>query len=105
MRRAAFAIFMTGLLAGTLVVGPSAFGEVGHNLPTKRLEGAYKFALQDRRFDPKGCYAPPSALAKLLTKATGHKVGVARNTGGLPTLNRVYVLRAGTSCDRLRMAL
>src|SRR5919204_402248 len=105
MRRATFAIFMTGLLASTLVVGPSALGEVGHNLPTKRLEGAYKFALQDRRFDPKGCYAPPKELAPILADATHLKVGISPGPGRLRVLNRVYVLKSGTNCNRLRMAL
>jgi hypothetical protein len=105
MRRAALLLFLSSLLAGTLVVGPSAFGAVGHNLPTKRLEGAYKFALQDRRFDPRGCYASPNELAPILTEATGLKVGVARGTGGVGVLNRVYVLKSGTNCNRLRMAL
>src|ERR671935_2712812 len=105
MRRATFAIFMTGLLASTLVVGPSALGEVGHNLPTKRLEGAYKFALQDRRFDPKGCYAPPKELAPILADATHLKVGISPGPGSLRVLNRVYVLNKGTNCNRLRMAL
>jgi hypothetical protein len=106
MRRAASVVFLSSVLAGTLVIGPSAFGQgPGHNLPTKRLEGAYKFALQDRRFDPAGCYAPPRELAPILAKATGLKIGVARGPGRLGVLNRVYVLRSGTNCNRLRMAL
>jgi hypothetical protein len=105
MRRAALLLLLSSLLAGTLVVGPSAFGAVGHNLPTKRLEGAYKFALQDRRFDPAGCYAPPKELAPILTEATGLKVGVSPGPSSLRVLNRVYVLKSGTNCNRLRMAL
>jgi hypothetical protein len=106
MRRAAILSFLSFLLAGTLVLGPSAFAQgPGHNLPTKRLEGAYKFALQDRRFDPAGCYARPAELAGILQKATGRNVGVTKGTKGLRTLNQVYVLKSGTSCDRLRMAL
>jgi hypothetical protein len=106
MRRAASVVFLSSVLAGTLVIGPSAFGQgPGHNLPTKRLEGAYKFALQDRRFDPAGCYAPPRELAPILAKATGLKIGVARGPGRLGVLNRVYVLKKGTTCNRLRMAL
>jgi hypothetical protein len=106
MRRAAilislFAVLVTGLLlsTGAIAEGP------GHNLATKRLEGAYKFALQDRRFDPAGCYASPKELAPILTDATGRTVGVSRGPGGLAVLNRVYVLKSGTNCNRLRMAL
>jgi hypothetical protein len=106
MRRAAilislFAVLVTGLLlsTGAIAEGP------GHNLATKRLEGAYKFALQDRRFDPAGCYASPKELAPILTDATGRTVGVSRGPGSLAVLNRVYVLKSGTNCNRLRMAL
>jgi hypothetical protein len=106
MRRSAFALCLISLLAGALVFSASALGAgPGHNLPTKRLEGAYKFALQDRRFDPAGCYAAPAELAKVLQQATGRTVGVARGTKRLRTLNQVYVLKSGTTCDRLRMGL
>jgi hypothetical protein len=105
MRRAQL-ISLTALVACPLLFSASASGAgPGHNLPTKRLEGAYKFALQDRRFDPAGCYAPPKELAPILTQATGLKVGVSRGPNGLGVVNRVYVLKSGTNCNRLRMAL
>ena len=94
-------MLVTGLLGST-----GAFAaKPGFNLATQRLEGAYKFALQDRRFDPAGCYAPPAELAGILTSATGRTVGVARGPNGLGHLNQVYVLKSGTNCNRLRMAL
>ncbi|HEY7267177.1 MAG TPA: hypothetical protein VH501_05750 [Solirubrobacterales bacterium] len=106
MRRAATLITLTAVLVTGLVMSTGASAkEPGFNLPTKRLEGAYKFALQDRRFDPAGCYAPPGELAGILTRATGHKVGVAKGTGKLRVRNRVYVIKKGTNCNRLRMAL
>jgi hypothetical protein len=106
MRRALILTSLVGVLVTALLMSSSASAKApGFNLPTQRLEGAYKFALQDRRFDPAGCYAPPSELAGILTKATGHTVGVARGTGGLRVRNRAYVLKSGTTCDRLRMAL
>jgi hypothetical protein len=106
MRRAATLLFLSAVLTGTLVIAPSATAAgPGHNLPTKRLEGAYKFALQDRRFDPAGCYAPPNELAPILTRATGLQVGVARGPGRLGVLNRAYVLKSGSTCNRLRMGL
>jgi hypothetical protein len=99
-------LFLTALAAGLLVCGSTAFAiKAGFNLPTQRLEGAYKFALQARRFAPDGCYPSPNPLAKLLQQKTGHKVGVAQNTNGLGHLNQVYVVRSGTNCDQLRMAL
>ena len=106
MRRALFLISLVAVLPTGLGLSSTAAAEgPGHNLATKRLEGAYKFALQDRRFDPQGCYAPPGELAKILTDATGRKVGVARNTKRLRTLNQVYVLKDGSNCNQLRMAL
>src|SRR4051812_8208307 len=106
MRRVAVSISLAVVLVTGLLLSPGALAAgPGFNLATQRLEGAYKFALQDRRFDPAGCYAPPPELAQILTKATGRTVGVARGTGSLRQLNRVYVLRSGTNCNRLRMAL
>jgi hypothetical protein len=105
MRRTVL-LSLTALLACLFVFSASASGAgPGHNLPTKRLEGAYKFALQDRRFDPAGCYAPPKEMAPILTEATGLKVGVSRGPGSLAVVNRVYVLKSGTNCNRVRMAL
>ncbi|HEY7121107.1 MAG TPA: hypothetical protein VH329_00985 [Solirubrobacterales bacterium] len=106
MRRAAILISLIAALVTGLLLSTSALGEgPGHNLATKRLEGAYKFALQDRRFDPQGCYASPKELAPILTDATGRTVGVSRGPSHLGVLNRVYVLKQGTNCNRLRMAL
>jgi hypothetical protein len=106
MRRAAFTISLISLLVAILVVTASALAaKAGFNLPTKRLEAAYKIALRERRFSEDGCYPPAPALAKALQKGTGHKAGVARGTGALHNLNEVYVLRQGASCDHLRMAL
>jgi hypothetical protein len=106
MRRAVILIPLVAVLATALFATGIASGKrAGFNLPTKRLEGAYKFALQDRRFDPQGCYAPPKELAPILTQATGHEVGVAKGTGNLRVRNRVYVIKKGTNCNRLRMAL
>jgi hypothetical protein len=106
MRRIAITASLTAALAVGLVASSTAgAARPGFNLATQRLEGAYKFALQDRRFDPQGCYAPPKELAGILTSATGRTVGVSRGTGGLRVVNRVYVLRSGSNCNRLRMAL
>jgi hypothetical protein len=104
MRRA---VFVTALFVGLLALTGSASAGIkpGFNFATRHLEGAYKFALQARRFDPQGCYPAPPALAKLLSQKTHDKVGVAGNTGGLRNFQEVYVLRSGTNCNQLRMAL
>jgi hypothetical protein len=106
MRRTVFSITLVFVLATALVVTANSFGaRAGFNLPTKRLEAAYKIALHERRFNPDGCYPAPPQLARAIHEGTKRKVGVAANTKHLGTLNQVYVVRQGTSCEQLRMAL
>ena len=105
MKRTVLTAILSTLLAG-LVIAPSAFGiKAGFNLATQRLEAAYKVALFERRFDPAGCYPAPTDLAADIQRSSGRKVGVARSTGSLRNVNQVYVLRQGTTCEHLRMAL
>ena len=105
MRRIALLAIAISLLAG-LAAAPSAFGiKAGFNLATERLEAAYKVALFERRFDPQGCYPAPAELAKDIQASSKRKVGVARNTRRLGNVNQVYVLKQGTTCEHLRMAL
>ena len=106
MRRTIVLVSLISVLAGMLLITSSAFGiKAGHNLPTDRLEAAYKIALFERRFSKDGCYPRPRALAKAIHKGTHRKVGVALNTRQLANLNEVYVLRQGASCGHVRMAL
>jgi hypothetical protein len=105
MRRTALLLVLAALLAGLLVSSASAIKSGGFSKPTTRLESAYKIALFERRFSDDGCYPPPAELAKAIHKATNHKTGVAPNTGHLGHLYQVYVLRQGTNCNQLRMAL
>jgi hypothetical protein len=105
MKRIAFLSVLLALLAGALAA-PSAFGiKAGFNLATQRLEAAYKVALFERRFNPDGCYPAPSKLARAIHQSSHRKVGVTPNTKHLATANQVYVLRQGTNCEHLRMAL
>jgi hypothetical protein len=106
MRRTALVLSLASLLAaGLLVTSASAFKSGGFSLPTNRLESAYKIALFERRFSDDGCYPPPNQLAKAIHEKTDRQVGVAPNTKHLKHRNQVYVLRQGTSCEALRMAL
>jgi hypothetical protein len=105
MKRTALLAILIGLLAG-LVIAPSAFAiKAGFNVATKRLEAAYKIALFERRFSTDGCYPAPPQLAQAIHQSTHRKVGVAPNTKRLANLNEVYVLKQGTTCEHLRMAL
>jgi hypothetical protein len=107
MKRFALLISVVAVVAGLLATAaPSAFGiTAGFNIATKRLEASYKIALFERRFSPDGCYPAPPALAQAIHEATNRKVGVAPNTKRLANVNQVYVLRQGTNCEHLRMAL
>jgi hypothetical protein len=106
MKRIAILISLTAVVAGLLVSAPSAFGiTAGFNVATKRLEAAYKIALFERRFNPQGCYPAPPQLARAIHRSTHRQVGVARNTKALANTNQVYVLKQGTNCEHLRMAL
>ena len=106
MKRMALVTSLIAVAAALLVAAPSAFGiKAGFNLATKRLEASYKIALFERRFNPEGCYPAPPKLAHAIQVSTHRKVGVAPNTKALRNLNQVYVLRQGTSCEHLRMAL
>src|SRR3954468_1221508 len=106
MKRFALTISLTAVLAGLLVAAPSAFGiTAGFNIATKRLEASYKIALFERRFSEDGCYPAPPKLAQAIHESTNRKVGVAPNTKRLAHSNQVYVLRQGTNCEHLRMAL
>jgi hypothetical protein len=105
MKRFALLTSLIALLAG-LAAAPSAFGiKAGFNVATQRLEAAYKVALFERRFNSNGCYPAPAELAKGIHQSSHRKVGVARNTKGLGNTNEVYVLKQGTTCEHLRMAL
>ncbi len=106
MKRFALTISLIAVAAGLLASAPSAFGiKAGFNLATKRLEAAYKVALFERRFDPKGCYPAPKKLARAIHDSSHRKVGVASNTKHLANENQVYVVEQGTTCEHLRMAL
>src|SRR3954466_84834 len=106
MKRLALLTTLIAVVAGLLVAVPSAFGiTAGFNIATKRREASYKIALFERRFSDDGCYSRPPELAQAIHKATKHRVGVAPNTKHLGHVNQVYVLRQGTNCDHLRMAL
>jgi hypothetical protein len=94
-------------LIGLLVVPASGFaiGQGGHNKPTNRLEGAFKVALYWRSQDPQGCYLSPSRMAAEIRKRAKLKSGVAPNDKAVRRAGVVFVIRSGTDCNRLRMAL
>ena len=98
---------LAAALIGLLVFSPSAFaiGQGGHNKPTNRLEGAFKVALYWRSQDPEGCYLSPARMAAEIRKRGNLKAGVAPNDNSVHRAGVVFVIRKGTNCNHLRMAL
>jgi hypothetical protein len=96
------------VLLGTLILAPGALarGGAGHNPATKKLEDAFKVALYIRDVSQDGCYPPAPQLARGITRRKkGLNVGVANGPGSVHSANRVYVLRHGSNCNHILMAL
>jgi hypothetical protein len=86
--------------------GADARGGAGHNPATKRLEDAFKIALYVRSVSTDGCYPPAKQLAKKIGQTKrGLKVSVANNAARAHRFDVVYVLRQGTNCGKVMMAL
>jgi hypothetical protein len=99
---------LVAVLAAALVCTPQALarGGAGHNSATKKLEDAFKIALYVRSVSTDGCYPPAPQLAKKIARTKrGLQVGVAGNAGGARRFDVVYVLRHGTNCNKVMMAL
>jgi hypothetical protein len=99
---------VVAVLAAALACAPAANarGGAGHNPATKRLEDAFKIALYVRSVSTDGCYPPAPRLAKLIGQTKrGLTVRVASGPNGVHRLDVVYVLRHGTNCGKVMMAL
>jgi hypothetical protein len=98
------ALVLVGVLAFS--PGAQARGGAGHNSPTKKLEDAFKIALYVRSVSKDGCYPPAPQLAKGISRRKkGLRVLVAGGPGGVNRFDVVYVLRRGTACNHVKMAL
>ena len=91
-----------------LACSPAAFarGGAGHNPATKKLEDAFKIALYVRSVSTDGCYPPAKQLAKKISQTKrGLKVHAAKGLGGVNRFNIVFVLKHGSNCNKVIMAL
>jgi hypothetical protein len=101
---ALLALVLVALLAFS--ASASARGGAGHNSATKKLEDAFKVALYVRSVSDDGCYPPAPQLAKAVSKRKkGLHLLVTGGPGGVHRFNTVYVLRNGTACNHVKMAL
>jgi hypothetical protein len=99
---------VVAVLVGAIACSPAALarGGAGHNSATKKLEDAFKIALYVRSVSKDGCYPPAPRLAKKISKTKrGIRVGVANGAGSVHRFDVVFVLRRGTSCNKVMMAL
>jgi hypothetical protein len=84
----------------------TARGGAGHNPATKKLEDAFKIALYVRSVSRDGCYPPAKELAKKIGQTKrGLTVGVANSPGSVHRLNTVFVVKHGSTCNHVLMAL
>jgi hypothetical protein len=96
------------VLVAALALSPTALarGGAGHNDPTKKLEDAFKIALYVRSVSTDGCYPTARPLAqKIAETKRGLKVRVASGLGGVKRRNVVFILRHGSNCNKVMMAL
>jgi hypothetical protein len=101
-------VLVVAVLVGALACSPSALarGGAGHNSATKKLEDAFKIALYVRSVSKDGCYPPAPQLAKKIARTKrGLRVRVAKNAGSVHRFDLVFVLKRGTSCNKVMMAL
>ena len=101
MTRATFLAFLAGLLVPAAAV---AGGGAGYSKPTRTLEASFKVALHARVASRNGCYPRPKRLAKVLGRRTKFRVKIGTDVRSVRFELVVYVLRRGTSCDRIRLA-
>lgn len=100
------ALPLIAALAVLLVCAPAAFAiTAGHNGPTKKLEAAFKVAQFERAHSTSGCYPGPPELARVIGKETGQRVGVAGSVKSVARTGAVHVIRRGSRCDHLSLAL
>jgi hypothetical protein len=96
----ALAMVVIGLLAGALLVAPSASGqEPGYNKSTKKLEAAFKVAGSARVSSDDGCYPAAADLADQI----GGRVAATRKA--IKKKGIVHVIDAGSNCNRVQLAI
>ena len=95
-------------MVAALALSPAALarGGAGHNDPTKKLEDAFKIALYVRSVSTEGCYPSARPLARKIAETKrGLKVRVASGLGRVNRRNIVFILRHGSNCNKVMMAL
>jgi hypothetical protein len=94
-------------LAALLVFAGSASAQRqgGYDKNTRKLEAIFKIAGFERAGDPQGCYPSPNELASLAKQQLKTKVLVAPGFGAVNRMGIAHVIKRGTSCSRVVMAI
>jgi hypothetical protein len=94
-------------LAGVLACGGTAQAGIhgGFDKPSEKLEIVFKIAGFHRAADPKGCFPRPRELVRIVRKEEHLKIGVAKGDGAVHRMGKVFVIKRGTSCNSLRLAI
>jgi hypothetical protein len=96
------------LTTAVLLIGTASAEAVrsgGHNLPTRKLEIAFKVAGGQRAGAKDGCYAPPRRMAALIGFWGPLPSEVARGFGGVKQPEVVYVIGPRSSCGQMVFGL
>jgi hypothetical protein len=98
---------VAAILVGLLVLPTSAAAvrAGGHNKPTRKLETAFKVAGRERAADPQGCYPSAQRMASLIKQRLNTKAVVVGGIGAVNRSNLIHVIKKGTNCDRITMAI
>jgi hypothetical protein len=97
--------------AGSAPAGASSRDEAvtangaGFNPATRKLEASFTIALSERINSSDGCYPAPNALAKTLAARGGFKTATTKVLSGVRRPDVVYLLRKGSNCNGVKMAL
>jgi hypothetical protein len=94
-------------LVAALVCSASALAvrSGGHNPPTRKLEAGFKVAGGLRAASDDGCYPRPRRMAALIRTWAHPEADVAADFDSVHRRNVVYVIRRGSFCGRVRLAL
>jgi hypothetical protein len=105
MRRLLVPLTLLAALALSVTALAAKREAPGHNKPTRELEAAFKVAQYERAGAADGCYLPPEQLAAKITQKTGQRILIVQGPKQVRQRDVVHILRGGSHCDRLRMAL
>src|SRR5436189_5760219 len=90
-----------------LVSAPSAVGllQGGYDVATRKLEEGFKIVATQRIASDNECYPAPDQVAAVLRRQMGIEVVVAASLDAVQGSDIVNVIREGTECNRLVLAI